>query len=74
MFGADYEQLGSANRVVIPDLLGFGRSIDEQRRALEADDHMDALDELLETNANLCIKQLVGLSEANRPGPGTPRS
>jgi pimeloyl-ACP methyl ester carboxylesterase len=50
VFGAGYEQLATERRLVVPDLLGFGRSLDEHRSAFGADDHLDALDELAETS------------------------
>lgn len=48
VFGAAYEQLATTHRLVIPDLLGFGRSMDERRSAFSVDAHLDALDELAE--------------------------
>lgn len=48
VFGAAYEQLAAARRLVVPDLLGFGRSMDERRSAFGIDAHLDALDELAE--------------------------
>jgi pimeloyl-ACP methyl ester carboxylesterase len=48
IFGRDFEQLGYEGRLVVPDLLGFGRSIDEGRTRFSADDHLEALDEMLE--------------------------
>ena len=48
VFGAAYEQLASEHRLLVPDLLGFGRSMDEQRCSFGIDDHLDALDELSE--------------------------
>ncbi len=48
VFGAAYEQLASTHRLVVPDLLGFGRSMDERRSSFGVDDHLDALDELAE--------------------------
>ncbi len=50
VFGAGYEQLATDRRLVIPDLLGFGRSLDEQRSAFGADAHLDALDVLAESS------------------------
>jgi pimeloyl-ACP methyl ester carboxylesterase len=48
VFGAAYEQLASTHRLLVPDLLGFGRSMDEQRSSFGVDAHLDALDELAE--------------------------
>ncbi|MAT06686.1 MAG: hypothetical protein CL424_16745 [Acidimicrobiaceae bacterium] len=48
VFGAAYERLASRRRLVVPDLLGFGRSMDERRSSFGVDDHLDALDELAE--------------------------
>ena len=50
-WGASYDGLGRSHRVLIPDLLGFGRSIDEGRATFGIDDHLDALDRLLEEQA-----------------------
>lgn len=46
-----YDTLGDRGRVVIPDLLGFGRSLDMDRNSFGLDDHLDALDACLETGA-----------------------
>jgi pimeloyl-ACP methyl ester carboxylesterase len=46
VFGAAYESLAATRRLVIPDLLGFGRSLDTTRSSFSPDDHLDALDEL----------------------------
>ena len=46
VFGAAYNQLASMRRLVVPDLLGFGRSIDETGDTFSAETHRDALDEL----------------------------
>lgn len=46
VFGAEFDRLAEHHRLVMPDLLGFGRSIDETRAAFSAEAHLDALDEL----------------------------
>lgn len=46
VFGAAYDRLAETRRVVVPDLLGFGRSLDETRTSFTIDDHLDALDQL----------------------------
>lgn len=46
VFGADFDELASTRHLMVPDLLGFGRSIDESRSAFSAEAHLDALDEL----------------------------
>lgn len=46
-FGAFYDGLSRRHRVVIVDLLGFGRSLDEDRDRFGLDDHVAALDEAL---------------------------
>lgn len=48
-FGAFYDGLSRQRRVLIVDLLGFGRSLDERRADFGVDDHVDALDEALAT-------------------------
>lgn len=47
MFGASYDSLAARYRLVVPDLLGFGRSVGDGRSRFDPDDHLDALDELL---------------------------
>jgi len=47
VFGADFDDLAPENTVVVPDLLGFGRSLDEERSQFEPADHLHALDEVL---------------------------
>ncbi len=46
-FGAFYDGLSRQRRVLIFDLLGFGRSLDEERDDFDVDDHVAALDEAL---------------------------
>lgn len=46
VFGAAYDQLAATHRLVVPDLLGFGRSMDEERVSFGVEAHLDALDEL----------------------------
>ncbi|MGI8792712.1 MAG: alpha/beta fold hydrolase [Acidimicrobiales bacterium] len=48
VFGAAYDRLAATHRLVVPDLLGFGRSMDEERTSFGGEDHLDALDELAE--------------------------
>ena len=43
-FGDVYEGLANTHRLVMPDLLGFGRSLDEHRRDFGLDAHVDAVD------------------------------
>ena len=44
IFGAGFDRLAERHRVVVPDLLGFGRSLDEARTAFSVEAHLDALD------------------------------
>lgn len=44
-FGAGFDRLAAHGRVVMPDLLGFGRAIDTARDDVSAASHLDALDE-----------------------------
>lgn len=46
-----YDRLGEFARVVVPDLLGFGRSLDGSRSSFALDDHLDALDTCVERAA-----------------------
>lgn len=48
VFGARYDGLASSHRLVIPDLLGFGRSLDETSVSFDVDDHLRALDDMAE--------------------------
>ena len=48
VFGAAYDRLAATHRLVVPDLLGFGRSIDEDRTSFGVEAHLDALDEMAE--------------------------
>ena len=44
IFGAGFETLATNHAVVVPDLLGFGRSIDASLQAIGIEAHLDALD------------------------------
>jgi pimeloyl-ACP methyl ester carboxylesterase len=46
-FGAFYDSLSRTHRVVIVDLLGFGRSLDEERTDFDVDAHVESLDRAL---------------------------
>lgn len=48
VFGASFDRLANSGRLVVPDLLGFGRSLDESRDAFTVEAHLDALDDLAE--------------------------
>ncbi len=48
-FGGFYDGLSRRRRVVIMDLLGFGRSLDEDRTSFGIDDHVDAIDAALDS-------------------------
>ncbi len=48
-FGSAYDSLADAGTLVVPDLLGFSRSMDRGRGDFALDDHLDALDEMLAT-------------------------
>jgi pimeloyl-ACP methyl ester carboxylesterase len=45
-FGAGFDSVGRRRRVVVPDLLGFARSINRSGRDFRLGGHLDALDEL----------------------------
>jgi pimeloyl-ACP methyl ester carboxylesterase len=47
VFGASWDPLAADHRMLVPDLLGFGRSMDERRTDFSLADHLDALDEML---------------------------
>lgn len=48
IFGRDFDALAERATLVVPDLLGFGRSLDEHRTRFSPDDHLDALDDVLD--------------------------
>lgn len=48
-FGAFYDGLSRKRRVLIFDLLGFGRSLDEERTEFGVDDHVEAIDGALDS-------------------------
>ncbi len=48
VFGAGFDELAIENMLVVPDLLGFGRSLDDERGEFTVDDHLDALDLMAE--------------------------
>ena len=58
IFGAGFDTLTDSHTLVVPDLLGFGRSLDDSRDSFTVDDHLNALDETLEL-LGLANKQLV---------------
>lgn len=43
-FGRRFDPLGRDARVLVPDLIGFGRSMELAPRSFTLDDHLDALD------------------------------
>lgn len=48
---ASYDALAARGLLVVPDLLGFGRSLDEARSSFTLHDHADALDSAIDTLA-----------------------
>ena len=48
VFGAAFDSCADSSTLVVPDLLGFGRSLDEARQHFAPDHHLDALDEMLD--------------------------
>ncbi len=60
VFGDGYDQLARSHRVVVPDLLGFGRSLDENRDRFTVDDHLDALDELADRTGLFTRQWIIG--------------
>lgn len=46
-FGRSFDRLASVGRIVVPDLLGFGRSLDDHRTDFGPEAHLDALDRLM---------------------------
>ncbi|MDW3221034.1 MAG: alpha/beta hydrolase [Acidimicrobiales bacterium] len=59
IFGAGFDRLAERHRVVVPDLLGFGRSLDEARTAFSVEAHLDALDELAESTGALSADRVM---------------
>ena len=48
IFGADFDQLATTGPLVVPDLLGFGQSLDETLSSFGPEAHLDALDKSLD--------------------------
>ncbi|MFV1991137.1 MAG: alpha/beta fold hydrolase [Acidimicrobiales bacterium] len=48
VFGAAYDGIAIDRRLLVPDLLGFGRSLDHMRAEFTVGDHLDALDSVVE--------------------------
>jgi pimeloyl-ACP methyl ester carboxylesterase len=46
-FGASYDSLAENRTLVVPDLLGFGRSLKAKATSYELEAHLDALDRML---------------------------
>jgi len=59
IFGSGFDQLADTGQLVVPDLLGFGGSLDESRARFSVDDHLDALDELARCTGMFERKQWV---------------
>lgn len=57
-FGAGFDPLGQHGQLVIPDLLGFGRSQDAERTDFSLHEHLDALDAMLDA-LDLASRRLV---------------
>lgn len=47
IFGTRYDQLATQGRLLVPDLLGFGRSMDERRSDYSLAAHLNALDRMV---------------------------
>ncbi len=47
-FGSAYDRLADDGRLVVPDLLGFGRSMETRRESFALEDHLDSLDAMAE--------------------------
>lgn len=47
IFGSQFDELAASANLVVPDLLGFGRSLDETRTSFSPDNHLDALEAAL---------------------------
>ncbi len=60
VFGADFEALTRSRRLLVPDLLGFGRSLDPGRTSFPPVAHLDAIDECLDTAAPETERWTVG--------------
>lgn len=48
VFGTTPTTLAEHHRIVVPDLLGFGRSLDERRTDFSTAAHLDALDDVID--------------------------
>ncbi|MGH8164503.1 MAG: alpha/beta fold hydrolase, partial [Rhodanobacteraceae bacterium] len=62
-FGSDYDRLAAHGRLVVPDLLGFSRSMSEADGVFSLEDHLDSLDEMVNAlDANKARFVVVGHS------------
>lgn len=46
-FGSDYDRLAEHGRLIVPDLLGFSRSMSDASEGFSLEDHLDSLDEMM---------------------------
>ncbi len=60
VFGQAFDALTDSHRVVVPDLLGFGRSMDQRRTSFTLEDHLDALDVLAKETGLLDGRVVIG--------------
>ncbi len=60
VFGAAFDQLAATHRMVVPDLLGFGRSMDESRSCFAVEAHLDALDQMAARSGLLDRRWTIG--------------
>ena len=59
-FGAAYDRLADQGTLVIPDLLGFSRSMDQERDDFALEDHLRALDEMMDALSLAKVRIVVG--------------
>ncbi len=67
VFGEAFDDLANEGRVVVPDLLGFGRSLDANRDSFTADDQLDALDRLAEHLGLFDCRWVIGAHSMGSP-------
>lgn len=46
-FGSDYDRLAEHGRLIVPDLLGFSRSMSDASDGFSLEDHLDSLDQMM---------------------------
>ena len=60
VFGAAFDRLTQHGRLIVPDLFGFGRSMRVKSQSFGLEDHLDALDAMLEALGANAARLVIG--------------